>query len=694
MVEETAEWDTCADRRHEHPSGKNADSRARTPTEKTTCKSTCEYVDHSPPPRHRARQRQTETSLEHGPEEPQGWSLVTPSSHITGGTQIQHASVSTAPHSTAPNTPTSQSSAREAELLNKIKQLETQLAKAGVEPGASIGPSPIWDSSVDAPQIAGTFHVNREAPSEGKAPTIVRTIMHKTRIFGQSHWIHGVTQEILRQCEPIMSRENSKAIFNLKKCKYLGKVIKEQRAPPWPTAPMSELPPKELADALVDIYLRTFECRYRVLHVPKFRQAYEALWTTEERDAEFVIQLKLVMAVGAVIYDENFSLRTSSIRWIYEAQTWAAEPNFKARLTIEFIQTNILLLLAREIIGFGVWGSPLLSLDDFDTHPPGNFDDEDLLAEDPTPKPDGTFTQMTIPLALRKMFEARLAIAASLNGTGPHSSYEKVLRLDTDLRASYKIICRTLQGYHSDTGHGPSPFQTQTLDFLMRRYLLALHIPFFQSSFGDTTYAFSRKVVIDTALQIWCTTNPASGMMITRRDLNSPSETDDLYRLTICGSGVFRLTSIQCCFLIAAELTNQLREEDNPGSVPLRRDLLTIIEDSREWGWKCLVAGETNTKGYLMLSLMNTQIQGLMARTPDDELPVLFMHAAEEALAKCLALFEEWVGEGDEVQMELDGLNEMDFESLFGSKGGWNFMVSEPFDPNADSMYWPGNWIA
>jgi len=107
---------------------------------------------------------------------------------------VQHASVSTAPHSTAPNTPTSQSSAREAELLNKIKQLENQLAKVGVRSATSVAPSPIWDSTEDAPHLAGTFHVNREAPSEGKAPTIVRMIMHKTRVFGQSHWIHGVTQ--------------------------------------------------------------------------------------------------------------------------------------------------------------------------------------------------------------------------------------------------------------------------------------------------------------------------------------------------------------------------------------------------------------------------------------------------------------------------------------------------------------------
>ncbi|KAJ6115366.1 hypothetical protein N7486_001144 [Penicillium sp. IBT 16267x] len=89
-----------------------------------------------------------------------------------------------------------------------------------------------------------------------------------------------------------MSKEYSKAIFNKNA---------NQRAPPWPTAPLSELPPKELADALIDIYLRTFECWYRVLHVPTFRRDYAALWTTPERDVEIVIQLKLVMAIGAVI---------------------------------------------------------------------------------------------------------------------------------------------------------------------------------------------------------------------------------------------------------------------------------------------------------------------------------------------------------------------------------------------------------
>lgn len=149
--------------------------------------STCEYVELSPPPRRRIRQPQAETRLPARHEQAQGLSPVSLHSHARGN-------ISTGSRSAAVNDPTSQNPTRETELLDKIKQLEAQLAKAGLKSATSLAPSPNWDSSEDVPQIAGTFHVNREAPLDGKAPAIVRTIMHKTRIFGQSHWIHGVTQ--------------------------------------------------------------------------------------------------------------------------------------------------------------------------------------------------------------------------------------------------------------------------------------------------------------------------------------------------------------------------------------------------------------------------------------------------------------------------------------------------------------------
>lgn len=231
--------------------------------------------------------------------------------------------------------------------------------------------------------------------------------------------------------EPYVKDPSSKAFVGMQRCKALSKVIKSGRTPSWPTPPTPDLPPKEVADELIDCYIRTSETLYRVLHFPTFRRDYEALWVPDaEPDTAFLVQLKLVLAIGAATYGEKFSLRPSAIRWVYEAQTWLSHPQFKSRLSIQFLQTNILLLLAREITDIGgdlIWistgaivrtaiymgmhrdptylpkhttlaaemrrrlwntvlelvvqsaltagGPPLLSMDDFDTQPPGNFDD-------------------------------------------------------------------------------------------------------------------------------------------------------------------------------------------------------------------------------------------------------------------------------------------------------------------------------
>lgn len=145
----------------------------------------------------------------------------------------------------------------------------------------------------------------------------------------------------------------------MQKCKALAKIIKSRRAPSWPCPPTVDLPRKDIADGLVDCYLRTIESVYRILHVPTFKKDYETVWALDGTpDPAFMVQLKLVLAIGATTYDESFSLRASAIRWVYEAQTWISEPEFKARLNLQFLQTNILLLLAREATNVGgsmVW---------------------------------------------------------------------------------------------------------------------------------------------------------------------------------------------------------------------------------------------------------------------------------------------------------------------------------------------------
>jgi hypothetical protein len=218
----------------------------------------------------------------------------------------------------------------------------------------------------------------------------------------------------------------------------------------------------------------------------------------------------------------------------FEAQTWLSEPKFKSRLSIQSLQTKLLLLLAQETVGVGgesIWisagallrkavymglhrdpgylpkratfaaemrrrlwntilevtlqssltsgGPPLVSLDDFDTEPPNNFDDEQLVTEDPVPKPEEDFTQVSIAVALRKTFPLRLAVTKFLNDLGSNGTYEETLRLDAELRASYKTLCRTLYGCNSYTRASPSRFEIRAVDFLMFCYLSSLHIPFF-----------------------------------------------------------------------------------------------------------------------------------------------------------------------------------------------------------------------
>ena len=526
----------------------------------------------------------------------------------------------------------------------------------------------------------------------------------------------------------------AKATSGLQRCKFLAKMIKLHRLPPWPSTPTADLPPKDVADKLVDCYLRTIETIYRILHIPTFKWDYDALWVSSTKpDTAFMVQLKLVLAIGATVYDEQFSLRVSAIRWVHEAQTWLSEPVFKSRLSIESLQTNLLFLIARETAAVGgelVWisagslfrtavhmglhrdparlsntttftaemrrrlwntvleitlqssmdsgGPPFVSLDDFDTAPPSNFDDDQLMTDDAVSKPEDDFTQTSIAVGLRKTFPLRLAITKFLNDIGSNGSYEETLRLDTELRASYKTLCQTLQACNTSTGRSLSQFESRVVDMIMCRYLSSLHIPFFSSSLHEAAYAFSRKVVIETALKIWGAMNPSSSIMATpsRTDTSSPDQ-DDLVRLTICGSGFFRTVAFQASFVIAAELRTQLRENESLGPAPLRPDLLSVLDDAKTLTLRCIQAGETNIKNYLLICVVSAQIDGLMRGIPKDEFPQLLIKAAEDAVTRCLSILEGKAAQcREEVALDVDGLSQMSLNTPADLMEGWDFMVN------------------
>ncbi|KAI8180774.1 Transcription factor lepE [Colletotrichum sp. SAR 10_86] len=503
------------------------------------------------------------------------------------------------------------------------------------------------------------------------------------------------------------------------RCKSLARYIKARRTPAWPPPPNSKLPSKEVADALLDNYLRTTESIYRILHLPTFRRQYEALWVNDTvPDPGFLVQLKLVLAIGAVTYDDEFSLRTSAILWVYEAQVWLAEPNFKVRLNIQFLQTNLLLLFAQERVGVAgdsawvlsgtilrkamhmglhrdpnhlpgrsayeaemrrrLWntvlevdlqaslssgGAPLISMSDFDTAPPGNFDEEQLEADGPTPRPPSTFTQVSVAIALRQTFPQRLAVVSFLNGlrVSP-GTYEDTLRIDTELREAFKGLSRILRTAFSSSSSQAqnAKSEVQLVDFHMQRYLISLHAPYFGPAHG-TAYTYSQKTVVESSLRIWRAACPPPALASNGLQNPGVGKTEsDLPRLASCSSGFYQTATFHAALLIALDLRSQLQEEEEYsllGPKPLRPDLMSVMEEARMWCLRVIEAGETNVKGYLLMNLVAAQIRSMVGLMKKDEVAGELIKAVEGAEEKCLPILERMA---EEVGMDAAGAETID----------------------------------
>ncbi|KAI1766820.1 putative C6 transcription factor [Hypoxylon sp. FL1150] len=667
-----------------------------------------------------------------------------PSSIGSSSSRPSHASASPATASTRP----SYSASQDVESLKyRIKQLEEQLSRA--EQNASMAPPQATETITS--RISGTFYVHHEDRLAGQSSgAIPRSTSHKSREFGQSHWINGliILRDIVSVMEPYVREETSKASALMQKSKSLARTIKKRRAPSWPAQLSHRLPPKSLADELVDCYLRTTETVYRILHVPTFKREYDAHWISQgEPSTAFLVQLKLVLAIGATTYDDTFSLRADAMQWVYEAMTWLAEPGFKHRLNLQYIQINLLLLLARELVDVGpdlVWisvgtvlrtsiymglhkdpkrlppnmttfvaemrrrlwntllelslqlsltsgGPPMISLDMFDTEPPGNFDDEQLTTEDPVPKPEDSFTQTSLAIALHKTFPTRLAIGKFLNDHNSHGTYEDTLQLDTELRASFKVVLRTLQNYKTSAEPRPSRFEMDIVEIIINRHFLSLHIPFFAPSLQEAAYAFSRKVAVETALKIWRVIFPPPYTGIAQLNSNTVSpDRHDLTRFAICGSGTFRIISLQASCLISTELRAQLQEEETLGPSFVRQDLLSVVQEAKISSLECIRAGETSIKGHFLIAVVAAQIEALMRGTGKEEFPAYLVGVAVEAEETALAILEDVAAQQQQAEGSGEGSEQTHSTTPSGPLEDWDFPMSDAlFDfGSAEQIDW------
>ncbi|KAL2142948.1 hypothetical protein VTI28DRAFT_527 [Corynascus sepedonium] len=597
-------------------------------------------------------------------------------------------------------------------LAERVRQLEQQLADALKRPGCG---SP---SSRSAHTALSPEHGPQYRPTRSNC------------------WMDGekLFPLVVNIAERIESDKSSDAYFLLQKCRDLGGTIQSTRtATSTPLQLGKTVPSRDTALRLVDAYFRTFESVYRVLHRPTFWQAYEKYWENPgAADAAFVVQLQLCMAIGTCFQDDVVALRRLAAQWIYEAEVWLVSPVEKSLVSLGGLQVMCLLHLARETCGIEgdmawitagsllrtamylglhrdpdnlpdmsafnaemrrrVWATileimlqssldsgapPLLTLSDFDTRPPSNYDDEQLAenAKFPSiPRPPNAFTQTTVQIALLRSFPVRLAIAQYVNHFNSPATFEETLKWNTELTNSCRALSATFQPFYDPAGILPkrlSLFQLRLAEHLVHRFFLALNHPWLWAAHNNPTYYFARKMCVETSLKLYraiATGSPAG-------ESGTASQTDDFTRLATCGYGAFRSVPTLAVLTICLELLWQVQEDrsfrqsmsiDHPldrpappgsegdvsssvgmgigsGAAP-RQELLEAVKYSIGWASRRVRCGETNVKGYLLFSALLSQAQALQRGASDAEVERLVLHTIGEDLNHCLILLKEAAG--------------------------------------------------
>ncbi|KAJ4390160.1 hypothetical protein N0V93_007634 [Gnomoniopsis smithogilvyi] len=533
-------------------------------------------------------------------------------------------------------------------LRERVRKLEKQLEqvlesrRAGVDtaPGTTSVPLRHNDSG---PSFARVLEEQEECDvtrrpgymnAESMGSSGMRQMLVKSRYLGGSHWMRGLSllpprKTLINVIGRLKSDKTSEIYQAIDTGKRLGRSIKAARVPSLVSLEYGQrLPHKEVADKLLEAYFRTFEKLHRVINVPSFRQEYQHYWKDSQKARQsFIIQLQLCMALGTLVQDDKYSMRSLAAQWIYEARLWMLQASEKSQIDLSGLQIMCLAHLARNACGVGadlVWasagtlmrmalytglhrdpdhlpkmslltaetrrrlwatvmeilvlssmesgGPPLVAMHDFDTKAPGNFNDEELLDDHnsttpASPHPTTEFTDTSIQIALFSSMPIRLQISSYLNDFRSAPTYDKTLALSSDLTLACRSFDAILRIYQTQTP-SLSDFQLPVTKQIIQHYFLALHLPWLGLAKNDARYYFSRKTCVDVAFH-----NQREAMVHGFLGTENGAKPDDFGRLLICASSGFRYIGFQCLLILITVLIWELEEHrtalrtlDNSGS--------------------------------------------------------------------------------------------------------------------------------
>ncbi|KAF4471601.1 C6 transcription factor [Fusarium albosuccineum] len=192
----------------------------------------------------------------------------------------------------------------------------------------------------------------------------LRHVPEKTKLFGQTHWLHTAEKFPISgkfhpvEVEPSFNDAKAELFETLKEARNLRFALKKQNSTTLdqPIRDLREtIPLKLTCDELIRCYLRTLEPLYRIIHVPSFWKEYERVWEDEHVSSPstvFLIKLSLILAIGTTFKGscdiEQGHLQHLAQTWIQNAQWWLTGPCEKTTYNLDGLQVFCLLLLARQ----------------------------------------------------------------------------------------------------------------------------------------------------------------------------------------------------------------------------------------------------------------------------------------------------------------------------------------------------------
>ncbi|KAL7937381.1 fungal-specific transcription factor domain-containing protein [Trichoderma chlorosporum] len=570
-------------------------------------------------------------------------------------------------------------------LVARVHQLEEKLAKALRINDAQDGQK----RRQSTPEMA--------EPGDG--------FVAKSRYYGHSHWIYGVNSLTVEQDLVGQDKINKGDLYaSILRCKTIGRKIKKNRLKPLSSTNLgAQLPSRELADVLVENYLRTFEGVFRIVHIPTFRDEYTRFWeNSHPSNDSFMILLQLVMALGAASYDDHFSLRPMATQWIFEAQMWLMIPPEKKRVNMEGIQIQCLLLLAKSTCNVGVdmvwmmagnlvrnamfvglhrdprylgdltiyraemrrrlWatvlelnlqfsfeggGSPLLSTAHYDTLPPANLNDDELTDEKDNVrlniKGPKIPTQTSILRALLATIPLRMNLINHVNNTRPGDHYEETLRLNSDLTKACRAISEALQSLQAVPNSPITQFHVLVTEIFLYRCFHALHQPVIVKYPNDARFYFSRQMCLDSALKIthiWGFPDAWVG----DKAAAAGAMDADLKRLVTNGTGMFHNVASQAMIIVQIELLHaKSGQATSLGYLPTvgSANLHARLDATRAWKLERVRSGETNVKGIIFATACLAHIKALEQGADSMQRTRMMFQAATEVGQECFEILKE-----------------------------------------------------